>query len=231
MSNTNTTRITGGVDTHKDTHTAAALDALGRTLGLATFPATASGYEILLDWLRSFGVLDRVGVEGTGSYGAGLTRYLRSQRVDVVEVNRPSRQTRRRNGKSDPVDAEAAARATLAGEAIGLPKSQDGAVEVIRILRLQRKSAIHARTQAANQLHALVSTAPEPLRKELRELSLAALLARVRKGRAPKPTDAQSATQRVLRGLAERWQSLDGEITQLDRMYPFGDARCRPRRS
>lgn len=218
MSDTNTTRIIGGVDTHKDTHTAAALDVLGRSLGLATFPATTSGYESLLVWLRSFGVLERVGVEGTGSYGSGLTRYLRSHRVDVMEVNRPNRQTRRRNGKSDPVDAEAAARATLAGEAIGLPKSQDGAVEVIRILRLQRKSAIQARTQAANQLHALVSTAPEPLRTELRDLSLPALLARVRKGRAPKPVDAQSATQRVLRGLAARWHSLDGEVTELDGM-------------
>lgn len=216
MSDTKTTRITGGVDTHKDTHTVAALDALGRTLGLETFPATAGGYECLLEWLRRFGALERVGVEGTGSYGAGLTRYLRSQRVDVVEVNRPNRQTRRRNGKSDPVDAEAAARATLAGEAIGSPKSQDGTVEVIRILRLQRKSAIHARTQAANQLHALVATAPEPLRTEIRDLSLAALIARARKGRAPKPIDAQSATQRVLRGLAERWQFLDSEVAQLD---------------
>src|SRR6478609_66693 len=135
MSDTKTTSVTGGVDTQNDTHTAAALDALGRTLGLATFPATAGGYASLLAWLRGFGVLERVGVEGTGSYGAGLTRYLSSQRVDVVEVNRPNRQTRRRNGKSDPVDTEAAARATLAGEAIGLPKSQDGAVEVMRILR------------------------------------------------------------------------------------------------
>src|SRR5687767_7780653 len=107
-----TTRITGGVDTHKDTHTAAALDATGKALGNATFPATAAGYGSLLDWLRGFGQLERVGIEGTGSYGAGLTRHLRAQGVAVVEVNRPDRQTRRRNGKSDPADAEAAARAT-----------------------------------------------------------------------------------------------------------------------
>jgi transposase len=146
----NTSRITAGVDTDKDTHTAATLDSVGRTLGSETFLATASGYVSLLDWVRSFGALERVGVEGTGSYGAGLTRYLTTQGVPVVEVNRPNRQTRRRNGKSDPADAEAAARATLAGQAIGLPKSQDGMVEAIRILRLERKSAIQARTQAAN---------------------------------------------------------------------------------
>lgn len=198
----NTSRITAGVDTHKNTHTAAALDSVGRTLGSKTFPATASGYELLLDWVRSFGALERIGVEGTGSYGAGLTRYLTAQGVPVVEVNRPNRQTRRRNGKSDPADAEAAARATLAGQAVGLPKSQDGMVEAIRILRLERKSAIQARTQAANQIHAVVSTAPEPLRTDLRELSLSALIARACKGRPTVPKDATSATKRVLRGLA-----------------------------
>src|SRR5690606_21525661 len=156
-------------------------------------------------------------VEGTGSYGAGLTRYLSVQGVSVVEVNRPNRQSRRRNGKSDPADAEAAARATLAGQAIGLPKSQDGMVEAIRVLRLERKSAIQARTQAANQLHAIVSTAPEPLRTELRELSLAALIERVRKGRARSPKDATLATKRVLRGLAERWLALDREVAGLDK--------------
>jgi transposase len=209
--------ITGGVDTHKDTHTAAALDSIGRTLGSATFPATACGYVSLLDWLNGFGALERVGIEGTGSYGSGLTRYLTAQGVRVVEVNRPNRQTRRRNGKSDPADAEAAARATLAEEAMGLPKSQDGMVEAIRILRLQRKSAIQARTQAANQLHAVVSTAPEPLRTDLRELSLPGLIARVRKGRTTVPKDATSATKRVLRGLAERWAALDKEVAGLDK--------------
>jgi transposase len=209
-------RITGGVDTHKDTHTAAALDATGRAIGNATFPASAAGYAQLLTWLRSFGVLDRVGIEGTGSYGSGLAHHLREEGVSVVEVNRPNRQLRRRHGKSDPADAEAAARATLARDAVGIPKSQDGAVEVMRILRLERRSAIHARTQAANQLHAVVSTAPEPLRGELRELSLTALMKRARKLRGAQPTDAVSATQTVLRGLAKRWQQLDREVEALD---------------
>jgi transposase len=131
-------------------------------------------------------------------------------------VNRPNRQARSRDGKSDPADAEAAARATLARDAIGVPKSQDGAVEVIRILRLERRSAIYARTQEANQLHAVVSTAPEPLRADLRKLSLAALLDHARKLRKVTPMDAVSATQSVLRGLAKRWQCLDREVDLLD---------------
>lgn len=209
-------RITGGVDTHKDTHTAAALDATGRLLGAETFAATASGYVQLLTWLRGFGDVDRVGVEGTGSYGSGLSAHFRSEGVTVVEVNRPNRQVRRRHGKSDTADAEAAARATLAGDATGVPKAQNGTVEAIRILRLERRSAIHARTKTANQVHALVSTAPEPLRSKLRDLSLAALLTYCSKLRPVETTDAASATQRVLRGLARRWQQLDREVALLD---------------
>lgn len=209
-------RITGGVDTHKDTHTAAALDGTGRSLGSAAFPASAAGYVQLLNWLRSFGLLDRVGIEGTGSYGSGLAAYLRTEDVRIVEVNRPNRQARRRHGKSDAADAEAAARATLSGDAIGVPKSQDGAVEAIRILRLERRSAIHARTQVANQLHAVISTAPEVLRAGLRDLSLAVLLKRVAKLRKVTPVDGVTATQRVLRGLGKRWQQLDREVTSLD---------------
>jgi len=150
-------RITAGVDTHRDTHTVAALDATGRVLGSETFAAKPEGYLGLISWLRAFGSIERIGIEGTGSYGAGLARHLRAEGLVVVEVGRPNRQARRRHGKSDPADAEAAARATLSGEALGTPKSQDGAVEVIRILRLQRRSAIGARTKAANQLHAVLS--------------------------------------------------------------------------
>lgn len=208
--------ITGGVDTHKDTHTVAALDATGRQLGNQTFPATSDGYAALVAWLRGFGTLHRIGIEGTGSYGAGLTRYLREQSIDIIEVNRPNRQTRRRHGKSDPADAEAAARATLSGDALGLPKSQDGLVEVMRLLRLERRSAIRARTQAGNQLHAVVTTAPEPLRSAVRDLSLTALIEYARKLRPGHATDLVSGTQVVLRGLARRWLSLDQEVDQLD---------------
>jgi transposase len=208
--------VIGGVDTHKDTHTAAALDSLGKVLGTAEFPATSPGYSALLDWLRSFGEVTHVGVEGTGSYGSGLAAYLRNEAVSLAEVGRPNRQARRRKGKSDGADAEAAARAVLSGEALGVPKSQDGRVEAIRILRLERRSAIHARTQAANQLHAVVSTAPETIREKLRKLSIAALVARVRKLRGTPPSDAASATERVLKGLAKRYDQLDQEVQGLD---------------
>jgi transposase len=209
-------RVIGGVDTHKEKHRAAALDATGTVLGSADFVASTHGYAAMLAWLRGFGTVERVGIEGTGSYGSGLSRYLRDQGVTVIEVNRPNRQTRRRHGKSDPVDAEAAARATLSGYANGVPKSQDGAVEAIRILRVERRSAIHARTQVANQLHAIVSTAPEPLREKLRELPLSSLIARASKLRDVDPLDALSATQLVLRGLADRWRHLDHEVARLD---------------
>ncbi len=128
-------QITGGVDTYLDSHTAAAVDQLGRLLGNAQFPATMAGYRRLLAWLQTFGAVTAVGVEGTGSYGAGLARFLRSAQVRVVEVDRPNRRTRCRVGKSDPIDAEAAARAVLAGTATGVPKTRTGPVEAIRALR------------------------------------------------------------------------------------------------
>ncbi|HEY6747912.1 MAG TPA: transposase, partial [Mycobacteriales bacterium] len=130
----------------KDTHVAAVLTALGALVGTRSFPATAAGYRQLLGWARSFGVLRRVGVEGTGCYGAGLSRYLRAEQVQVLEVNRPDRATRRRRGKTDPVDAEAAARAVLAGRAGLTPKTSDGPVEVLRVFKLARDSAVKART-------------------------------------------------------------------------------------
>jgi transposase len=120
---TTTGVVIGGVDCHADTHTTVALDGVGRRLADAQFPATAAGYQALLGWLGGFGRLTMVGVESTGSYGAGLTRHLRAQAggVTVVEVNQPHPHTRRRRGKSDPVDAEAAARKALAGEATAVP--------------------------------------------------------------------------------------------------------------
>lgn len=209
-------RVFGGVDTHKDTHTAAALDATGKLLGSETFPATQPGYVSLLQWLQRHGQLECVGIEGTGSYGSGLVAFLRGREVACTEVNRPNRQTRRRRGKSDTADAEAAARATLAGEATCIPKAQDGPVEAMRILRLQRSSAIRSRTQAANQMHAVVLTAPEPLRGALRTLAMPDLVARVSKRPKVCPIDALSATQRALRGLGRRWLQLNKEVAELD---------------
>jgi len=128
-----TTRsVTGGVDTHLDVHVAAAVDASGGTLGVESFPTTPVGFVQLHEWLSSFGLVARVGVEGTGAYGAGLARYLRGQALEVIEVDRPNRQLRRRAGKSDTIDAIEAARAALSGRASGIAKSADGDAEAIR---------------------------------------------------------------------------------------------------
>ena len=141
-----------GIDTHLDVHVAVALDGLGRRLGELNVPTTVKGYQKLLHWAEGFGPVCCAGVEGTGSYGAGLARYLKAAGISVMEVERPKRRHLRRNGKSDPIDAEAAARAVLAEETAGEPKSGDGQVEMIRTLRSVRQSAVKARTQAANQL-------------------------------------------------------------------------------
>jgi transposase len=206
-----------GVDTHLDLHVAVALDRLGRRLGELTVPTTTRGYERLLRWAEGFGPVGCAGIEGTSSYGAGLSRYLKAAGVSVVEVERPKRRHLRRKGKSDPIDAEAAARAVLAGEALGEPKSADGKVEMIRILRSARQSAVKARTQAANQLQALLVTAPEVLRYRLRELptkELVASCARLRPG--DDLDNIETATRFALRSVARRHEALSEEIAQLD---------------
>ena len=208
--------VTGGVDTHGEVHVAAAIDGTGRVLGTQSFAATAAGYGALLRWLRGHGRVVRIGIEGTGSYGAGLARHLSAEGVAVVEVNRPDRQRRRRHGKSDTVDAEAAARAALNGEASGSPKAGGGPVESIRVLRLTRRSAIKARTQAANQIHGLTITAPDQLRSRLRDLNTGdcvALCARFRTGDTADPAEA---TKLALRSLARRHIELSAEIDTLD---------------
>jgi len=207
-----------GVDTHLDVHVAVALDELGRRLGELTVPTTTRGYEKLLMWAKSFGCVGCVGIEGTSSYGAGLTRHLGAAGISVVEVERPKRRHRHASGKSDPLDAEAAARAVLAGEAIGEPKTGDGRVEMIRALRSARRSAVKARSQAANQLQSLLVTAPEELRRGLRGLKakeLAAVAARFRMG--SDPADLQAAIKFALRSLARRYEALSEEIAQLER--------------
>ena len=208
--------IVGGVDTHKEAHVAAAVDGAGRLLGTSEFPATATGYCELLGWLREQGVVSRVGVEGTGSYGAGLARYLAREGIWVVEVIRANRQVRRRRGKSDPVDAEAAARAALSHEADGKPKSADGLVEAIRMIRLARVSAVKARTQAANQIHALVTSGPERLRSRVKGLSVLRLAARARRWRPGDIHDPLSACRATIQRLTRRWSRLSAEIADYD---------------
>lgn len=139
----------GGVDTHADTHQAAVLDQRGRLLGTAEFATSIGGYQQLLHWLRGHGSMQAVGVEGSGSYGAGPTRHLQAAGIGVVEVNRPHAHMRARHGNNDAIDAEAAARKVLAGECTTVPKHTTGTVQAIRQLHLARASAVQARATAS----------------------------------------------------------------------------------
>jgi len=213
-----TRAITGGVDTHTDLHVAAALDSIGGLLGVQEFPATAAGYAELLSWLRSFGNLALAGVEGTGSYGAGLARYLAAAGVRVVEVDRADRQDRHRQGKSDPLDAVSAARAAQSGRASGAPRGRDGAVEAIRALMVAKRSARQERTQAVNQARALIVTGPEELRARFAQRSPAQLIKAIAALR-PRPGDVPGyATRVALRELGRRAQFLDGQLDRLDEL-------------
>jgi transposase len=213
-----TCAITGGVDTHADTHVAAALDPLGGLLGVREFPATAAGYAGLLGWLGGFGTVALVGVEGTGSYGAGLTRHITAAGVRVVEVDRADRQDRRRAGKSDPLDAVSAARAAQSGRARGAPKGGDGAVEALRALMVAKRSARIERSQAVNQARALITTGPEDLRERFAGHTAAALVTALAALR-PRPGDAVGyATRIALRELGRRAQFLDAQAARLDEL-------------
>jgi transposase len=211
--------VTGGVDTHLNVNVAAALNDIGGLLEVREFPATKAGHVELYCWLKKLGAVFRVGIEGTGSYGAGLARYLRSEGVEVVEVNRPNRQARRRSGKSDPIDAVEAARAALGGGALGVPKARDGNVEAIRALVVAKRSGRSTRIKTLNQIRQLSFTAPEALRERLKDVSrtkLAAEAARLR----PRPEysgDAVTfATKTALRALGQRVLFLDQEDARLD---------------
>jgi transposase len=210
--------ITGGVDTHSEVHVAAALDPVGGLLGVREFPATAAGYCGLLGWLRGFGAVALVGIEGTGSYGAGLARHMAGAGIRVVEVDRADRQDRRRNGKSDPLDAVSAARAAQSGRAAGAPKGRDGAVEAIRVLMVAKRSARNERTQAINQARALILTGPDELRSRFAGHRAAALAAGITALR-PRPGGAADYAVRIaLRELGRRVEFLDAQIERLDEL-------------
>jgi hypothetical protein len=211
--------VAGGVDTHQDTHTAAVIDQVGRVLGTEQFPADPAGYAALLAWMRAFGIVVRVGVEGTGAYGAGLARLLRDQ-VEVVEVDRPDRKTRRFQGKSDPIDAIAAAKTALAGDRTGTPKQRDGRIEALRCLRVARRSAVDQRADAQRQIKALIVTAPAGLRERLRGLPVKTLVVTCASWRPDRADAAAPATAAkiALRSLARRHQQLAIEIADLDEL-------------
>jgi transposase len=196
--------ITGGVDTHADMHVAAALDPIGGLLGVQEFPATSGGYAGLLGWLGGFGTVALVGIEGTGSYGAGLARHVTAAGIRVVEVDRSDRQDRRRQGKSDPLDAVSAARAAQSGRARGAPKGRDGAVEAIRALMVAKRSARSERVQTINQARALVLTGPDDLRTRFARHTAAGLVSGLASLR-PRPGDVVGyATRIALRELGRR---------------------------
>lgn len=209
-------RVTGGVDTHRDTHMVAALDQRCAQLGVREFPTTPAGHRDALCWLESFGTIDRIGIEGTGTYGAGLTRFMHRNDVVVIEVACGDRQARRSHGKSDIVDAIAAARAAQSGKATAMPKTGTGSVEAIRALRMVRKSATRDRTGAINQMRALIVTAPDDLRNAFRGVSIKRLVVGAARLRPTDATTAAGATKFALRELARRVQALDAEIKRID---------------
>jgi transposase len=224
--------VTGGVDAHTDTHDAAVLDDRGRLLGTRTFAADAGGYWQLLAWVREFGPVAAIGVESTGSYAAGLVRYLRANGVRVLEGNQPHPHTRRRRGKSDPIDAELAARHVLAESAVVVAKDTTGVVESIRQLRVARDGAAKARSAALNALTGVIVTAPDELREQITvrktTRARANLCARLRPDAARLHEPAQAA-KATLRSLARRVRDLDAEIAALDRQLDRLVAQAAPR--
>jgi transposase len=210
------TPVTVGVDTHLETHVAAVVDQAGRLLGTQAFAASTRGYVALVTWAERFGPVARIGVEGTGTYGAGLARFVRAYGLPVVEVARPDRSTRRHRGKSDPIDAQAAAQATLAGIAAATPKTRDGQVEMIRVLRVARRGAMKARIAAAEQLYGVLCSAPEELRQPLLGLKTKTLVSACAALRPGPLTSTTAATKTTLRTLARRWQQLQAELDQLN---------------
>jgi transposase len=213
-----TRAVTGGVDTHADVHVAAALDPIGGLLGVGEFPATLAGYACLLEWLGGFGTVCLVGIEGTGSYGAGLARHITAAGVRVVEVDRSDRQDRRRQGKSDPLDAVSAARAAQSGKARGAPKGRDGAVEAIRALMVAKRSARSERIQTINQARALVLTGPDDIRVRFAKHTAAGLVSELAALRPRPGAVVGYATRIALRELGRRVQFLDGQLERLDEL-------------
>jgi transposase len=220
--------VIGGVDTHRDVHVAAVVDDRGKVLDTAEFATTKAGYDRLLVWMQSFGELTKVGVEGTGAYGAGLSRHLASRDVEVLEVNRPNRQMRHRRGKSDTVDAEAAARSALNGEATVVPKAHDNLVESTRVLRVAFTSARNSRTRVALQIRDLILTAPDQLRGTLGPLSTARRVDRCARLRPGNPADPAEATKLALRTLARRYEALSEEMAELAAVLDQLTAKANP---
>lgn len=207
-----------GVDTHKDKHVAVALDGQGTTLGCRSIKADTGGYLELEQWALSFGKIKAFGVEGTGSYGAGLSRLLLARGHRVIEVSRPNRVIRARHGKNDHFDAEGAARSVLNGQATAVPKPHDGTVEMIRQIKIVRDTAVKSRSQAMVTLKSLIINAPAALREKLGKCrGKMALIRLIAAFRISREGTLLSSTKTAMRSLARRWLALHDEIAALDR--------------
>ncbi len=209
--------VTVGVDTHKHSHIARAKDGLGRHLGQLEIETDPRGYAGLLAWAQEFGPVVTFGIEGTSSYGAGLTRFLRAQGQAVIEVLRPVRRDRRFRGKSDPIDADAAAGAVLSGKATAIPKAGDAGVEMVRALKIAKQTAIKARTQAVNAVKGLIVMAPDPIREQLRHMRTPALIRKCCAYRVEGASDPTSAVKLSLRSMSRRYVALDHEVRALEK--------------
>lgn len=207
-------RVTVGVDTHKHIHVAVALDIVGGVIDSRSFAADASGYQQLIDWALGLGGEILFGVEGTGSYGAGLASAIRRRGVGVLEVLRTDRRDRRLRGKSETLDAENAARTVLAGLARAAPKSADGTVEMLRLIKVAKDNAVKSRTMAMVSLKTVLVNAPAALREELQPLTKMALIRRCAGLRPGPVTDVTAAAKHTLRSIARRWLTLSEEIAE-----------------
>lgn len=205
-----------GVDTHLETHVGAVIDHAGRLLGTLAVPTDTAGYLKLLAWAQSLGMLQKAGVEGTGTYGAGLARVLRDHAIEVLEVNRPDRTSRRLRGKSDPTDAESAAKAVLSGIATAIPKTQSGAAEAMRTMSVARRSAVKAKTQAINQLRALLVSAPQGIREKLWKVKPEQCVEACARTRNLGDSVLLQTLTSTLKLLAKRWLTLAAELKELD---------------
>lgn len=212
-----TRRVALGIDTHRDEHVCSVLDERGVVLDVASFATTEHGYRQLLEFAGTLGTIDRIGIEGTGTWGKGLARFCLDRGLAVVDVNRPNRQARRRHGKTDQVDAIAAARAVLSGEATTSPKTSNGTIEMLRMVHNTRESAVKHRTQAKNQIQSLARTAPVELADQLRGLSTNRLITTAIAFDTPTtPRSPADMARSMMQSLAHRIRFLDDEIVQLD---------------